>query len=151
MTSVDIDICKVLSNTEIANKTETDVVKYLCNSAFPEITNPCSSAKFPGTMVSVLRRDDLHLLGGISRVHCVYNPEELIAWWHPTKRQIPPLKFPRVQQQKKTLTAVSKSVIQIENLDFGGEDGYFYYNNQRFISIANLDFGGDNGFFEVRV
>jgi hypothetical protein len=141
----------VLSNTEIANKTEADVVKYFCNSAFPEITNPCSSMKFPGTMVGVLRRDDLHLLGGISRVHCVYNPEELVAWWHPTNRQIPPLKFPQVQKENKAATASIKSAIQIENLDFGGEDGYFYYNNHSFIAIENLDFGGDSGFFEIRV
>ena len=152
MGDVDIDLTRCLAGaTRVTINTERNVVQYLCNYPFGEVLNPCSSRKFPGTMVSTIRRQDIPKITGNPITHTAYAPQEIVAWIKPVHRTIPPLHF---HEQQKPInnkhTIIDKKIsVNIVNLEFG-RDGYFEFVGFNYVlanTLKHITFGRD-GMFE---
>ena len=148
--SVDVDLTKVLKNTtQTRNKSESDIVRYLCNYAFSDIINPCKNVKFPGTMVVSLGREDIKKIKGSPRIHKPYATEEIVVWISPVTRQIPPLNFQTTEKPTNIMKARRKKIrFNTNNIEFGDYRGFFDYINPVFTNVKNIEFGDSKGVFE---
>jgi hypothetical protein len=149
--SVDIDLVQILEDVSITSiKTESDIVRYICNYAFADVLDPCKNTKFPGTMVVSLCRNDIPTIVGRDKIHRPYSKEEIVAWINPVQRQIPPLNFQTNEKPSNKMKAREKKIrFNTNNIEFGNDLGYFNYINPIYIDVNKIDFGSETGYFVV--
>jgi hypothetical protein len=103
-------------------------------------------------MVVSINKTDLHMVKGHARLHLPYKIEEIVAWAEPVVRQIPPLKFKKNIDSRPCnySTAVcKKTTVNIDSIEFGGNDGYFFCLDLQYLKVENTDFGNQSGYFDV--
>jgi len=128
-------------------------IKFICNTAFSDVIDPCRNVKFPGALVVSLSRRHVPMLKGRSAIHMAYKNTDVIPWIHPTERQMPPFQFHETPQQHHKevfpLRFDMKSDIDTVNIDFGEEDKLFLVISPLNILLSQIDFGGNDGLFTI--
>lgn len=145
LTDLDV-IASLRHEASIANEEDTNVMKFLCNLAFHDITYPCKSNSFPGTQVTSLHQKHLTLLQGLSRRHIPYKPEEIVAWLCPVDRPIPPFNFEdKIRNQPSIET--SHKPFQSNKKNLGTQSLHFH---KKATTVMAESTGGDRDHHETR-
>jgi hypothetical protein len=156
----EFDLLEVFSRVHVSRCEDVETnncLKFLCNTAFSDMIDPCRNTKFPGSMVVSLSRASLPKLKGRASIHVPYKDTDIIPWINPVVRHIPPFQFLEHVQAApdrhtvSNLPSLSETKYDLDTikLDFGLEDKLFLIVSPMNVLISQLDFGLADGLFRV--
>lgn len=152
--SNEFNLLSALPRTTLCeNDDVNECIRYLGNLAFSDVLDTCANTKFPGPLVVSLARSQLPLLQGQPASHLAYKPTDLLAWWQPSERPIPPTLKLKISRAPLAKRHVDNQTVRHETnqLDFGFLDGFFSFWSPAGYQTESLDFGDESGFFAIGV
>jgi hypothetical protein len=152
---VDIQLENISGITLSHDASLTEGIQHIVNIAFADNLNIVRNKKFPGTMVSSLRKSDLGNWSGFPQCHVAYTATEITSWLTPHVRAVPPKchqrQFAPYIKEPIRVLAVPRQPKNVGyralDTEFSGNDGLFATEEFPVVSFRVIEFAGPDGCF----